>query len=91
MQLSDTGAWLITSQYSPTAFTVSRNWSKSTGFSFAPFGANEHAQACVAESEESSLVGQVVPQVGDGDIRTDFIQDGANSIAFIATFTTSTN
>jgi hypothetical protein len=29
---SNTGGWLINSQYIPTLFTVLRNWSKSTGF-----------------------------------------------------------
>jgi hypothetical protein len=31
-EASSTGGWLINSQYKPTFLTVSRNWSKSTGF-----------------------------------------------------------
>src|ERR1700690_284872 len=52
---------------------------------YVPLGANQHTQPRGTKSAESPLVGQVIAEVSDGNLRADFIQDGADCIALITT------
>ena len=54
------------------------------GFCLTPAGTNENTDATAFDGEESGFVGEIVAEVGDGDVGIHFTQESAKGVAFIA-------